>query len=62
MRAALLLPAILGGCVVGTVVETAVDVTATVVETTVDVGAAVVTAPVKAVDALTDDDGDDEAE
>ncbi|MEM9146686.1 MAG: hypothetical protein AAGC57_10840 [Pseudomonadota bacterium] len=50
---ALSLVILLSGCVVGTVVETAVDVTATAVETTVDVGAAVVTAPV---DLLTDDD------
>ncbi|MEL6218137.1 MAG: hypothetical protein AAFR79_06665 [Pseudomonadota bacterium] len=50
---ALLLVLLLPGCVIGTVVETAVDVTATAVETTVDVGAAVVTAPV---DLLTDDE------
>lgn len=52
MRALALL-LLLPGCVVGTVVETAVDVTATAVETTVDVGAAVVTAPI---DLVTDDD------
>lgn len=46
LAACLILP--LSGCVVATVVDTAVDVTATVVETTVDVGAAVVTAPIAA--------------
>lgn len=58
MRAAVLLLLALQGCVVSTVVETAVDVTATVVETTVDVGAAVVTAPIAAADAAF---GEDEA-
>lgn len=61
MKAALALAMLaLPGCVVATVVETAVDVTATVVETTVDVGAAVVTAPI---DLLAGDgDGEDAAE
>lgn len=49
----------LPGCVVATVVDTAVGVTATAVETTVDVGSAVVGGTVDII--AGDDDADDEA-
>ena len=49
----------LGGCVVGTVVGAAVDVTATAVETAVDVSAGVVTTTADVI--IPDgDDGDDD--
>ncbi|MGF1551774.1 MAG: hypothetical protein ACFBWO_04630 [Paracoccaceae bacterium] len=56
---------LLQGCIVGTVVETAVDVTATAVTTTADVAATAVTLPFRAAGAVIgsgDDDDDDEDE